>query len=284
MLDREEYIEQRHFFRVYRERIEQNTPAQEILASVRDEILTTTKLPLAIDFLAGELSLKGRVSDGMRQLGHYFSPFQTFVMTKAEEEGARFDVRIALAILEQQADYMAGTPSAPGLFMYQFECLARNRLGYDIGIEAVAGDPFYSPEWREWILKIRPQLGMTDFAELLYSRSQHRVVEMQRQLKDPEYQPHYPILFGAQEGRIAKANIGKDPLYMFAALQRQLGYPRVPQPKPTRTSALFEPQVEQRFQRLEARLGLLEQEAKGGIDINQITAQSLHQLDDRSAE
>ena len=284
MLDREEYIEQRHFFRVYRERIEQNSPAQEILASVRDEILTTTKLPMAIDFLAGELSLKGRVSDGMQQLGHYFSPFQTFVMTKAEEEGARFDIRIALAILEQQADYMAGTPSAPGLFMYQFECLARNRLGYDIGIEAVARDPFYDADWKEWILKIRPQLGMTDFAELLYSRSQHRVVDMQRQLKDPNYQPHYPILFGAQEGRIAKANIGKDPLYMFAALQRQLGYPRVPQPKPVRTSALFEPQVEQRFQRLEARMGLLEQEAKGGIDISQITAQNLHQLDDRISE
>lgn len=284
MLDREEYIEQRHFFRVYRERIEQNTPAQEILASVRDEILTTTKLPMAIDFLAGELNLKGRVSEGMRQLGHYFTPFQTFVMANAEDEGARFDIRIALAILEQQAEYLSGTPSAPGLFMYQFECLARNRLGYDIGIEAVARDPFYNADWKEWILKIRPQLGMTDFAELLYARSQHRVVDMRRQLKDPEYQPHYPILFEAQEGRIAKANIGKDPLYMFAALQRQLGYPRVPQPKPARTSALFEPQVEQRFQRLEARLGLLEQEAKGGIDLSQLTPQNLYQFDDKPPE
>ena len=99
MLDREEYIEQRHFFRVYRERIEQNTPAQEILASVRDEILTTTKLPMAIDFLAGELSLKGRVSDGMQQLGHYFSPFQTFVVEKAEAEIGRFDFDQALLIL-----------------------------------------------------------------------------------------------------------------------------------------------------------------------------------------
>lgn len=284
MLDREEYIEQRHFFRVYRERIEQNTPAQEILASVRDEILTTTKLPMAIDFLAGELNLKGRVSDGMRQLGHYFSPFQTFVMTNAEEEGARFDIRIALAILEQLAEYMSETPNAPGLFMYQFECLARNRLGYDIGIEAVAKDSFYDANWKEWILKIRPQLGMTDFAELLYARSQHRVVDMRRQLQDPAYQPHFPILFGAQEGRIAKANIGKDPLYMFAALQRQLGYPRVPQPKPIRTSALFEPQVEQRFQRLEARLGLLEQEAKGGIDLSQLTPRHLFPLDESSPE
>jgi len=278
MLDREEYIEQRHLFRVYRERIEQNTPAQEILASVRDEILTTTKLPMAIDFLAGELNLKGRVSEGMRQLGHYFTPFQTFIMARAEEEGARFDIRIALAILEQLAEYMSGSPKAPGLFMYQFECLARNRLGYDFGIEAMAKDPFYNVDWQEWIFKIRPLLGMTDFAELLYSRSQQRVEDLKRQ-HDPQYIPPSPILFEAQEGRIAKANIGKDPLYMFAALQRQLGYPRVPQPKAVRTSALFEPQVEQRFQRLEARLGLLEQEAKGGIDLSQLAPQDLFRME-----
>ena len=281
MLDREEYIEQTHLFRVYRDRIEQNTPAQEILASVRDEILTTTKLPMAIDFLAGELSLHGRVSEGMRQLGHYFSPFQTFIMSKAEEEGARFDIRVALAILEQLAEYMSGQPNAPGLFMYQFECLARNRLGYDFGIEAVAKDPFYYAEWKEWIMKIRPQLGMTDFAELLYGRSQHRVVELRRQQNDPEYLPSYPILFEAQEGRIAKANIGKDPLYMFAALQRQLGYPKVPRPALSRTSALFEPQVEQRFQRLEARVSLLEQEAKGGLDLTQLAPKDLYRLDEK---
>ncbi len=281
MLEREEYIEQTHLFRVYRDRIEQNTPAQEILASVRDEILTTTKLPMAIDFLAGELNLRGRVSEGMRQLGHYFSPFQTFIMGKAEEEGARFDIRIALAILEQLAEYMSGQPNAPGLFMYQFECLARNRLGYDFGIEAVAKDPFYSADWKEWIMKIRPQLGMTDFAELLYARSEQRVIEQRRQRSDPAFQPPYPILFEAQEGRIAKANIGKDPLYMFAALQRQLGYPKAPRPALARTSALFDPQVEQRFQRLEARVSLLEQEAKGGLDLSQLAPPDLFRLDDK---
>ncbi len=129
MLDREEYIEQTHFFRVYRERIEENTPAQEILAMVRDEILTTTKLPMAIDFLAGEMSLRGRVSEAMKRLAHYFSPFQAYIMSKAEEEGAKFDIRIALSILEQLSQYMAETPRSQGLFMYQFECLARNRLG-----------------------------------------------------------------------------------------------------------------------------------------------------------
>lgn len=279
MLDREEYIEQTHFFRVYRERIEENTPAQEILAMVRDEILTTTKLPMAIDFLAGEMSLRGRVSEAMKRLAHYFSPFQAYIMSKAEEEGAKFDIRIALSILEQLSQYMAETPRSQGLFMYQFECLARNRLGYDEGMEAVSRDPFYSDEWKEWIRRIRPQLGMTDFAEMLYMRSQHRVDEVRRQRGEPDFTPSYPILFESQEGRIAKANIGKDPLYMFAALQRQLGYPRVPRPKPSRSTPLFDPQVEQRFQRIEARVGLLEQEGKGGIDLSQLAPKDLFRDD-----
>lgn len=280
MLDHEEFIEQAHFFRIYRERVEDNTPAQEILASVRDEILTTTKLPLAIDFLSGELNLRGRIHDGMYRLAHYFTPFQSFIMSKAEEEGAKFDMRIALAILEKLAEYMSGAPKPAGLFMFQFECLARNRLGYDFGMEAISQDPFYDSSWKDWILRIRPQLGMTDFAGLLYARSQHRVDEQRRVQSNPDWTPSYPILFEAQEGRIAKANIGKDPLYMFAALQRQLGYPRVPQPKPTRSSALFEPHAEQRFQRLEARLSLLEQESKGGLDLSQLSPKDLFSADE----
>ena len=37
-----------------------------------------------------------------------------------------------------------------------------------------------------------------------------------------------PPLFGEKEGKIAKASRGRDPLFLFAALQRQLGYPEVP--------------------------------------------------------
>ena len=38
------------------------------------------------------------------------------------------------------------------------------------------------------------------------------------------------MLFGEKEGRIAMANRRKDPLYLFSALQRHLGYPSVPRP------------------------------------------------------
>ena len=77
------------------------------------------------------------------------------------------------------------------------------------------------------------------------------------------------MLFGTREGRIAKANRGKDPLYMFAALERQLGYPEIPRPTPKNEDKVFHPLVEQRFDLLEKRLSIMEQELKGGIDLNQ---------------
>ncbi|MBX3438319.1 MAG: hypothetical protein KF861_12570 [Planctomycetaceae bacterium] len=272
LLDREEYIEQAYFFRVYRQRIEENVSAQEVLTGIGEEILATTKLPLAIDFLRAELMQTGHVSGGMARLSHYFTPFQAFVMQKAEQEDSRFDARIALRVLGQEAEYRSGGATPQGLFVFQFECLARNRLGYDAGLKAVAADPVYSDDWQTWILRLSGLLGTTDFATLLYRRSEHRVEEHRRRIQDPAYTPSYPVLFGVQEGRIAKANIGKDPLYMFAALQRQLGYPQVPRPAPLKTAPQFDPAVETRFQRLEAKVQLLESEQKGGIDLSQFIA------------
>ncbi len=270
LLDREEYIEQAYFFRVFRQRIEENLSSQEVLAGLSEEILATTNLPKAIGVMRGELRQTGRFSSGMAYLPHYFTPFQTFVMSRAEDDQSRFDSRIALEILEKEAEYRAGTAEPPALFMYQFECVARNRLGYDHGMQAVAADPLYNDDWRDWICKLPRLLGAHDFAELIYRRSQHRVDEHRRRTNQPDYEPTSSVLFGPQEGRIARAHVGKDPLYMFAALQRQLGYPRVPRPTPTRTTPLFDPAVEMRFQRLEARLALLEQEAKGGLDLTKL--------------
>lgn len=271
-LDREEYIEQAYFFRVYRERLEENTPAQVILESIREEVLATTKLPMAIDFLKGEIVLTGRISDGMARLAHYFTPFQTFVMAKAEEDKSKFDQRIAHQVLEREAEYLAGSPVPSGLFIYQFECIARNRLGYDRGMKAIADDPFYDGEWSRWIRKARLKLGATDFADLVYYRSEEQVHERRRRTGPPEYQPAHPVLFGVQEGRIARANRGKDPLFMFAALQRQLGYPSVPRTKPRADRPVLHPAVEQRLIRLENRIQLLESEAKGELDLSEFYA------------
>lgn len=272
LLDREEYIEQAYFFRVYRERIQEGLPSQEILQTIREEALATTKLPLALDFLRGEVLLKGQLSDGMAHLAHYFTAFQTYVISRSEAERSRFDQTIALEVLQRQAEYLAESPTPAGLFIYQFECLARNRLGYDRGMQAMAADPLYDEHWRDWILKLRLRLGTTDFADLIYYRSQFYVEERRRQLGQPEFEVSFPILFGAQEGRIARANRGKDPLYMFAALQRQLGYPRVPRPQPRESSPLIHPVLEERLKRLEKRLQILEQETTGQLDLSEFYA------------
>ena len=50
-LGREEYVEQAHFFAALAERMKANVPAQDVLQSVREEVLATTKLPMAIDFM-----------------------------------------------------------------------------------------------------------------------------------------------------------------------------------------------------------------------------------------
>ena len=91
-LPREEYIEQVHFFKVLGERLIANMPAQEVLAAIREEVLATTKLPLAIEFLLSELKHQGILATGMRQLSHYFSPFQCYVMSEAENDRRRFDL------------------------------------------------------------------------------------------------------------------------------------------------------------------------------------------------
>jgi len=265
MLDRDEYIEQAYFFRILGERAQQKIATQDLLKSVREEILATTKLPLAIDFLASELNLSGVFGSAMARLAHYFTPFQTFVVQAAEAERGRFDFSIALAILEREANYRAEGATRQGIFLYQFECLCRNRMGYDRGLDAIAGDPIFDEPWREWIQTVRRQIGLIDFADLVYVRSEH-YLETQTRLGNP-VDPGKPALFGVKEGRIALANRLKDPLLLFSALERHLHYPTVPRLKPIDESVLILPTLLRRVDRLESRLKLLEEEQKGGIDI-----------------
>jgi hypothetical protein len=267
VLEREEYVEQAHLFRTLGERLADNVPLQELLGIVKQEILSTTRLPLAIDYLLAELKHGGAMSPAMAKLPHYFTPFQAYVMREAEAERGRFDMRIAIDILRFEAEYRARSPIPQALFMYQFECLCRNRLKYDAGLAAVADDPLYDDAWRQWIRELRLRIGMVDFADMIYVRSQYNIVHL-TQPNQPPPVPEKPILFGEKEGKIAWANRRKDPLYLFAALQRHLGYPIVPRPKkPDETQNLL-PLLNLRVERLESRLKLLEDEGKHkGIDI-----------------
>jgi hypothetical protein len=270
ILDREEYIEQAYFFRVFRERIGASMAAQEILERVHEEILSTTRLPLAIQFLATELKHSGSLSSGFTLLPHYFTRFQTFVIRQTESEGTRLGAELAFLVLEREAQYRAGEPSSTGLFVYQFEVLCRNRLGYDEGLAAIASDSFFDDVWREYIEIVRRQIGVVDFPDLIFLRSEF-YVEMQRR-QDPGYVPRWPPLFGAKEGKIANANRGRDPLYLFAALQRQLGYPEVPRPVARDDVGAKIEILQVRLRETEMRLKLLESELRGQLDLKTLTS------------
>ena len=132
----------------------------------------------------------------------------------------------------------------------------------------MAGDPIYDDAWQRFIRRTRLSLGNVDFAEVIYRNSEHFANE-RRRILPAEADEVPPGLFGEQEGRIARANRGKDPLFMFAALQRQLGYPRIPRRRPASDRPIIHPAVEQRLQQIEKRIKLLEAEQKGGIDLSE---------------
>lgn len=265
--DREECVEQAFFFRTFRERLGENMPAQEVLDRAPEEILTTTKLPMAIQFLGTELKHSGTLASGFARLPHYFTRYQAFVVGQAEEEKQRLTMPVALHILEKEATYKSGTPTPSGLFVFQFETLARNRLGYDAGLRAIEGDPFYDADWKGFADLVRRQIGVYEFADLVYVRSHQYVADTRR--TQPGYEPSLPPLFAEKEGRIAKASRGRDPLFLFAALQRQLDYPEVPRPKPKDDLNAKLEAVNAKLREVEARLRMLEAESRGIFDPTQ---------------
>jgi hypothetical protein len=272
MLEREEYVEQAYLFRMLGERLPDNFPLQELLEQIHHELLATTKLPMAVDFMLAELRHRGVMSSAMRRLPHYFTAYQTYIIQAAEDDRGRFDMRVAIEILRHEAAYLGERPTPEGLFMYQFETLSRNRLRYDRGLDAMSVDPMYNNDWREWIQTVQRQIGIVDFADMIYVRS----AEYLRRRTHPGAPPpvaEKPLLFGEKEGKIAWANRQKDPMYLFAALQRHLGYPSAPRLKRPDDTREQIPLLLRRLERLEMRIKLLEEESREGIDITKFYAQ-----------
>lgn len=266
MLDATEYVEQAYLFELLRERIEFQVPLQESLEQVQAELLATTKLPLAVDFLLTELRHRGVMAPAMQRLGHYFSPFQTFLVTEAEAERGKFDMRVALQVLHAEAKYRGEVATPQGIFLFQFETLCRNSLHYDRGLHAIHQDAIYDQDWRDWISEVRRQVGFVDLADMIFLRSEEFTRLLALEGGDPAAKP--PRLFGSKEGRIAQANRRRDPMYLFSALQRHLDYPKVPRPIEPDHARERIPQLMRRMERLEARIKLLEEESRGGIDLS----------------
>jgi hypothetical protein len=271
MLPQEEYIEQAHLFQALCERMHRNEPIQILLKSVATELLATTNLPKAVYYILDELNHTGRMATAMRRLPHYFAAFQAFLVEQVEKESGRFDSLMAFTILHHEATYRAGEPTPQGLFFYQFETLCRNRLTYDHGLVAMAQDPIYDRAFSRWILDIRHKLGIVDIADLVYVHSQHYANRRAAEAKDsvePDATSPPVILFGEKEGRIALANRKTEPLYFFAALQRQLRYPAVPRAKARDDIGEIQAKMRRTLERLEVRVKLLEDEQReAGIDL-----------------
>jgi len=264
-LTREELIEQAYFFRAVRQRLEEGWSTQGILEQLQGELLATTRMPLAVDYMLTQVKHGGRICDAMRDLPHYFTGFQTHVVAQSEAERAKFTFTQAMLILEREAEYKAEGSSAAGLFVYQLETLTRNQLGYLDGMIAMESDGIYDADWRQYISFVRSQVGLMDFAELVFIRSEHFVSE--RRKSDPDYEPIRRPLFGEKEGRIAAANRGRDPNYLFGALQRQLGFPHVPRPPKQSTQAKEIDDLKRRMKALESKLQILEGDVYGRTDV-----------------
>ncbi|MDP6447025.1 MAG: hypothetical protein QF805_24745 [Pirellulaceae bacterium] len=267
MLEREEYVEQAYFFRTLHEQ-SGTTPIQELMFHVREELLATSNLPMAIDFMLAELKHSGRFGPAMEKLDHYFAPFQAYLICEAEDERGRFDVQGALQVLHSEAKFRAADPTPQGLFLFQFETLSRNRLRYDPGLKAVGQDPLFDDRWREWILTVRRQIGLVDIADMIFVRSQHYLTRQSARLGGQPVIEEAPVLFGEKEGKIALANRRKEPEFLFAALQRHLNYPTVPRPRRHDPTPELIPQLMRRLERLESRLKMMEEEQRdGAIDL-----------------
>jgi len=275
-LEREEYVEQAHLFKLLHEKAGGEFPIQDLLEQLRHEVLATTKLPMAMEFLLTEVKHSGLLAPAMRRLSHYFTPFQTYLIEQSELDTGRFMMNIALNVMESEARYRIDGATPAGLFFYQFEVLCRNRLSYDYGLTAISGDPLYDKQWASWILGLRAQIGLVDLADLIFLVSEHyrtRLVAAKQPVEGKG-----PFLFGEKEGRIALANRRKDPLYLFSALQRHLNYPTVPKPKPVDETEEMLPRMARRIERLETRIQLMEEERRASLDITKFYEQNKHRI------
>src|SRR5262249_39803356 len=114
---------------------------------------------------------------------------------------------------------------------------------------------------------VKRKVGVVDFADLVFVRSDFYVVDERR--RDAAYEPPLLPLFGQKEGKIAKANRGRDPLFLFGALQRQLDYPVVPRPKAPDDLANKLATLQARIRELEIRMKLIDSELRGQGDMTQ---------------
>ena len=258
-LPREEYIEQAHLYKLLRERTGEQVPIQELLEQIHLELLATTKLPMAIDYLLCEVKHSGLMAPAMLRMPHYFSAFQTYLIQQSEEETGRFMTATAFEVLEADAKYRLEGATASGMFFFQFEVLCRNRLNYDKGLWAMSNDPLYDEPMVQ-VDSVSPRPGGT-------GRVGGPVVPGERDYRNrlvaagESLAGKGPFLFGEKEGRIAFANRRKDPLYLvFGHAAASWVILRCRDLKPPDRNRGFDSAIAAAIGRLETRIKLMDQE------------------------
>ena len=111
-----------------------------------------------------------------------------------------------------------------------------------------------------------------------YAQAEDRLHELLKQYRRCE--GTMSEVFGAKEGKIGKASRGREPVYLFSALQRQLGYPEVPKPNQRDDLKTKLDVITGKLKELEQRLRLAEGGLRGGIDLSQLGKPDILKKDD----
>ena len=201
VLDRDEYVEQAYLFRAFRDRLADNLPAQDILTRVHEELLSSTRLPYAVQFLVAELKHSGLLASGFEKLPHYFTPFRR--LSSGKQKRNRALPMTTLCSSWSASALQSRDSNEAGLVHIPVRDDRRNRLGY-LGGTAASRDPLYDGEWRAFVSGSKPrQVGDMDFADLVYLRSE---LYVQEQRRESIVRTFTNALFGEKEGKIAKAS------------------------------------------------------------------------------
>ena len=142
VLEREEYVEQAYFFRTF-PRTGRRQPAFAGSAGHArpgdpDDDPPASRRPVPGD---GDQAQRP-AGHGLRALARTTSiRFRRSSFARPKTRSCRFSMDTALLVLEREATYRASNPTRPGLFVYQFETICRNRLGYWDGLTAMSEDP-----------------------------------------------------------------------------------------------------------------------------------------------
>ena len=142
------YVEQAYFFRTFLKRMADNMPAQEVLESLHQELLSSTRMPMAIQFLATEIKHSGLLATGLERLPHYFTKFQAFSSPEAEDEGRRIIMPTARSSSSRRRRNQAN-PDRPGCSSTSSKHSSEPPRYLD-GIIAMEDDPLYDADWTEY--------------------------------------------------------------------------------------------------------------------------------------